>query len=190
MDPLKRSQTSSSELQLDGFLNHLDVHGTGPRTARLLPAQADEISWFLSLGNLTSCSMLSASPPLLHLLLILLAIPFHVMSLIFTTEGKGLEGRKRPTSKIWYPKNKTSVVSPRCAPSVHCPVWVLVASSAAEALPPLPIQDLFITSLSFWVTGHSHRHDFQKNILIMLSGCHRASDPRVTEAVQSLLCCT
>lgn len=39
-------------------------------------------------------------PSLLHLLLILLGIPFHVMSLIFTREGeKGLGGRESPPLK-------------------------------------------------------------------------------------------
>lgn len=146
MEPLKRSQTTSSELQLDGFLNHPGMHGTGSRTARLLPAQADEISWFLSLGNLLQHAVsISPSPPsLTHPLSYSLSC--HVFDLCYRGE-KGLEGTKRPTSKIWYPENKTSVVSPRCAPAVHCPVWVLMASWAAEALPPLPIQDLFITSL-------------------------------------------
>lgn len=56
----KRSQTTSNELHLDGFLHHPSMQGSHPRTAGLLPAQ-DETSCFLSLGNLISCSMLSAS---------------------------------------------------------------------------------------------------------------------------------
>lgn len=35
-------------------------------------------------------------------------------------------------------------------------MWVSMASSATEALPPLPVQDLFLTFLSVCIIGDTH----------------------------------